>query len=81
MKSKLHARNTNTEMAFSFLCNVGFGPITKYFPSGTWIYYSRRGGELVYSSGIASLMIDNMCRKTILKHYIGISSDKANLMG
>ncbi|KAJ6908760.1 hypothetical protein NC651_018972 [Populus alba x Populus x berolinensis] len=32
-------------MTFSFLRNKVYGPITKYFPSGTWIYYSRRGGD------------------------------------
>ncbi|KAJ6908746.1 hypothetical protein NC651_018961 [Populus alba x Populus x berolinensis] len=35
-------------MTFSFLRNKVYGPITKYFPSGTWIYYSRRGEYYMY---------------------------------
>lgn len=39
-------------VAIDFLTNrilsyLIYGPITKYFPSGTWIFYSRRGGELI----------------------------------
>ncbi|KAJ7002552.1 hypothetical protein NC653_007904 [Populus alba x Populus x berolinensis] len=35
-------------MTFSFLRNEVFGPITKCFPSGTWIYYSRREEYYTY---------------------------------
>ncbi|KAJ6931983.1 hypothetical protein NC651_007621 [Populus alba x Populus x berolinensis] len=42
---ELVLQRLNTDMTFSFLRNKVFGRITKYFPSGTWIYYSRRGGQ------------------------------------
>ncbi|XP_024461566.1 rust resistance kinase Lr10 isoform X2 [Populus trichocarpa] len=49
-----------------------FGPITKYFPSGTWIYYSRRGGQPHLGFRIYKEYYTYVGTKTISSDFLSI---------
>nr|TKS04839.1 hypothetical protein D5086_0000139450 [Populus alba] len=64
-------------VAIDFLTNrilsyLIYGPITKYFPSGTWIYYSRRGGQSHLGFRIYKEYYTYVGTKTISSDFLSI---------
>ncbi|KAJ7002553.1 hypothetical protein NC653_007904 [Populus alba x Populus x berolinensis] len=64
-------------VAIDFLTNrilsyLIFGPITKCFPSGTWIYYSRREDELMSSCFHMAEYYTYVGTKTISSDFLRI---------